>query len=264
MNTPDNQRAQTEKKSRYGMVIDIDKCTGCGNCMVACAIENNVPPAHPQTTPRTGITWIRVYEITNRLPFPDTKKAYLPVLCQQCDRHTPCESVCPQKAVQLDEKTGIVGQIPVRCLGCRYCMTACPYHARYFNWWDPVWPAGMEKTLNPDVSVRMRGVVEKCTFCHHRYHQAKEMAALEGRREIDPAKYIPACVEACPTGAIVFGDLEDPASEVSQLRKSDNSFRLLEQLGTEPKINYRSDRSWIHAVADQKVKDEKKETATIE
>jgi len=143
-------------------------------------------------------------------------------------------------------------------------MTACPYHARYFNWWDPVWPDGMAKTLNPDVSVRMRGVVEKCTFCHHRFHHAKEMAAASGKHEIDPSHYEPACVEACPTRAIAFGDLEDPSAEVSRLRLGKNSFRLLEQLGTDPKVHYRSDRSWIHSVADQKVNDEKKGLAIDE
>ena len=100
--------------------------------------------------------------------------------------------------MDVDPETGIVGQMPERCLGCRYCMTACPYHARYFNWWDPAWPAGMEKTLNPDVAPRMRGVVEKCNFCHGRLHAAKTKAAAAGKREIDPADYVPACVEACP------------------------------------------------------------------
>ena len=109
----------------------------------------------------------------------------------------------------MDPATGIVGQMPERCLGCRYCMAACPYHARYFNWWDPAWPAGMEKTLNPDVAPRMRGVVEKCNFCHGRWHRAKERAAAAGQNDIEPGDYVPACVEACPAGAIRFGDLND-------------------------------------------------------
>ena len=154
--------------TRYGMTIDIDKCTGCGACMVACAVENNVPPAGAEATDRKGITWIRVYKVDNGEEYPGKRSAFVPVLCQQCGHDTPCAHVCPQQAVDVDPATGIVGQMPERCLGCRYCMAACPYHARYFNWWDPEWPAGMEKTLNPDVAPRMRGVVEKCNFCHGR------------------------------------------------------------------------------------------------
>jgi menaquinone reductase, iron-sulfur cluster-binding subunit len=251
MNSTEERKAPA-RNSRYGMVIDVDKCTGCGNCMVACAIENNVPPARARADDRTGITWIRVYEISNGAAAPESKKGYLPLLCQQCDHHTPCQSVCPQNAVEMDPKTGIVGQIPSRCLGCRYCMTACPYHARYFNWWDPVWPEGMERTLNPDVSVRMRGVVEKCNFCSHRYHRAREEASARGAPSIDPSDYVPACVEACPTKAIVFGDLEDSGSEVAGLSKADDAFRLLEKLGTEPKVYYLSSEDWVHRAAERR------------
>jgi molybdopterin-containing oxidoreductase family iron-sulfur binding subunit len=157
--------------------------------------------------------------------------------------------VCPQQAVEVDPATGIVGQMPERCLGCRYCMAACPYHARFFNWWDPQWPAGMEKTLNPDVAPRMRGVVEKCNFCHGRWHAAKERAAAAGKPEIEAGAYVPACVESCPTGAIRFGDLKDAASEPAVAAKDAHSFRLLEKLGTEPKIYYHSKRDWVRQVA---------------
>lgn len=236
---------------RYGMFIDIDRCTGCGACMVACAVENNMPPAAPNSTDRTGTTWIRVYRVSNGAPFPHNRTAYIPVLCQQCGNETPCASVCPQNAVEPDPKTGIVGQVPQRCLGCRYCMAACPYHARYFNWWDPVWPAGMERTLNPDVAPRMRGVVEKCNFCHGRYHAARVKAAVSGKRNIDPADYRPACAQACPTGAICFGDLADKNSEVARLARTSGTFRLLEQLDTDPKIHYHSRRDWVRNVANQ-------------
>lgn len=234
---------------RYGMSIDIDRCTGCGACMMACAVENNIPAAPESANDRKGITWIRVYKIDNGEAWPDRRSAFVPVLCQQCGNETPCAHVCPQQAVDVDPKTGIVGQMPERCLGCRYCMAACPYHARYFNWWDPQWPAGMEKTFNPGATPRMRGVVEKCNFCLGRLHAARERAANAGKREIDPADYVPACVEACPTGAIQFGDLNDSGSTVARDAERPESFRILEKLGTEPKIHYRSKRDWVRRVA---------------
>jgi molybdopterin-containing oxidoreductase family iron-sulfur binding subunit len=240
-----------KKTSRYGMVIDVDRCTGCGACMVACAAENNCAPAPEKATDRTGITPMRVHAVSNGAQGTDRKVRFLPVLCMQCDQETPCQTVCPQQAVELDKASGIVFQMQQRCLGCRYCMTACPYHARYFNWWDPAWPPGMEKTLNPGVSPRMRGVVEKCNFCHARLHAATERAAAAGRKEIDPADYVPACVESCPTRAIVFGDLNDPESEASKQSKSAESFRLLARLGTGPKVYYRSQQPWMRALADR-------------
>lgn len=247
--TYENQKVRgkvfTNRKSRYGMVIDVDLCTGCGACMVACSVENNVAPGPISSNERTGITPIRVYRANNGLPYPDTQSVFFPISCQQCEHHTPCVSVCPQKAVEVDEATGIVGQIPVRCLGCRYCMTACPYHARYFNWWDPTWPGETVKTLNPDVSPRMRGVVEKCNFCFHRLQAAREKAAVEGKSEIDPRDYVPACVEACPVGAITFGDLLDESSEAAKISQDRNSFRLLENLGTGPKVYFHSEREWV-------------------
>ena len=218
---------QTAK--RYGMVIDVDRCYGCGACVVACAIENNVPPPPRTATQRTGVTPMNVFQIRSA-----AGAAFFPIMCQQCGEHTPCVSVCPQNAVDVDPKTGVVSQIAERCLGCRYCMAACPYHARYFNWWDPAWPQGMERTLNPDVAPRMRGVVEKCNFCHARFQTAKTKAAAAGKRDIDPADYVPACVEACPSGAIAFGD-------VASLDTA-GGIRLLERIGTEPKVWYRTKR----------------------
>ena len=235
---------------RYGMVIDLDRCTGCGACMVACAVENNVPPGDPAANERTGISWLRVYRMNDGQPLPETRTAFVPVPCQQCGAKTPCVSVCPQNAVEIDRSSGIVGQIPVRCLGCRYCMAACPYHARSFNWWDPVWPAGMKESLNPDVSTRTRGVVEKCNFCFHRLQAARAKAAAAGSREESPGDYLPACVEACPTSAFLFGDLDDPTSDVAKAAEGKVTFRLLEKLGTDPKGIYRAARPWIRQMAD--------------
>jgi molybdopterin-containing oxidoreductase family iron-sulfur binding subunit len=129
---------------------------------------------------------------------------------------------------------GIVAQIYHRCIGCRFCMAACPYNAKYFNWHSYQKEAPGQ---NPNVSVREKGVVEKCTFCHHRLQQARERALAE-KREFDPADYVPACAEACPARAIVFGDLADAASEVAQLARSPRAFKLQEELGTKPKVIY--------------------------
>jgi Fe-S-cluster-containing dehydrogenase component len=235
--------------ARYGMVIDLDRCTGCGACMIACAAENNVP-ALPQASARTGITPVLVRRVSNGMEGNAQREAFIPIMCAHCEHDTPCVKVCPQQAVEVDKATGIVMQMPQRCLGCRYCMTACPYHARYYNWWDPSWPTGMERSLNPGVAVRMRGVVEKCNLCHARFHGAKEKAAAAGRSEIDPADYIPACVESCPTGAIRFGNLADTNDPISQEVKSPEAFQLLARLGTAPKVYYKSREPWVRNLAE--------------
>jgi Fe-S-cluster-containing dehydrogenase component len=235
-----------ECEARYGMVINLDRCIGCGSCMVACAVENNVALTPAEADFKRGITWMRVAKSDNGKPFESFDSVRIPVPCQHCD-NPPCLSVCPVTAIEMDIHTGIITQIPARCMGCRYCMAACPYHTRFFNWWDPKWPS--DKALNPDVSPRMRGVAEKCNFCHGRLQRAKEKAALEGRKEIDPGEYITACAETCPSKAIVFGNLKDEASEVAKLTKSKHCFRLLESLKTAPKVYYYSERDWVSKVA---------------
>jgi molybdopterin-containing oxidoreductase family iron-sulfur binding subunit len=241
------ETAKTEGAARYGMVVDLDRCNGCGACTVACAVENNVPPGVERASERTGISWLRIQRVERA---DEARAAFVPMLCQQCGDKTPCASVCPQNAVELDPGSGIVAQVPVRCLGCRYCMAACPYHARSFNWWDPEWPGRLTETLNPEVSTRTRGVVEKCGFCSHRLQEARAALAAAGKDAGVPAQYVPACVEACPSAAIAFGNLDDPASEVARKAQAPGSFRLLARLGTGSKVYYHTERDWVRRLAD--------------
>jgi Fe-S-cluster-containing dehydrogenase component len=243
------KQGDNTKLARYGMVIDLDKCTGCGSCVVACAAENNVPVMYDESDKTRNINWIQIYTLTNGKEFPETQVVYLPRPCMQCD-NPPCVPVCPATATRKDPNTGIVSQIYTRCIGCRYCTAACPYHARDFNWFDPRFSQGMDRYLSPEVSVRTRGVVEKCTFCHHRLMRAKARAYSEGRRSLGEDEYTPACVEACPTKAITFGDLNNPRHKVSELIASPHVFRLLERLGTEPKVCYMSRKDWVRRMAD--------------
>ena len=243
---------------KYGMVIDLDKCTGCGTCMVACSVENNVSVRVDESDKERSIAWMQLFKITNGKEFPDTEVSYFPRPCMHCEEdgrgghHPSCVSVCVANATKLDHYTGIVSQIYTRCIGCRYCQAACPYHARYFNWWDAYFPKGkgLERYLSPEVSPRMRGVIEKCSFCHHRLMRARNQAYAEGRKEIGENEYITACAEACPAQAITFGDLNNPKHKVYQLSKKPDAFRLLERLNTKPKVYYLSRKDWVRKKAD--------------
>ena len=131
-------------------------------------------------------------------------------------------------------------------------MASCPYHARYFNWYDPKWPGDLDRTLTPDVSTRPRGVVEKCSFCHHRWMKAKDEAIANGRDpwDLPDGAYVTACTDACPNGAITFGDLKNPKHKVHELIQSPYAFRLLERLGTDPQVYYLSRREWVRREGD--------------
>jgi molybdopterin-containing oxidoreductase family iron-sulfur binding subunit len=218
------------------MAIDMDRCTGCQACVVACKVENNVPFSSPEEAAKgREIAWIQILpEIEGE--FPEVRARYTPVLCMHCDK-PPCVPVCPTGATYMSESTGIVGQIYPRCIGCRYCAIACPYTIKFFNWTDPEWPEEMASRLPPDVSVRTRGVIEKCTFCSHRLTKARDQARAE-KRDLRDGDYRTACQEACPTKAITFGDLDDPDSQVAARVKSRRAHRLQEELGTEPKVYY--------------------------
>jgi menaquinone reductase, iron-sulfur cluster-binding subunit len=215
----------------WGMVIDLDRCTGCQACVMACKAENNVPAVGAKEAVRGRIiSWMQV--LTEEDEHSGEVKRFVPRPCLHCD-DPPCTKVCPVYATYRNPE-GIVAQIYARCIGCRFCMAACPYNAKYFNWYRYQKDAPGQ---NPDVSVRPKGVVEKCTFCHHRLQKAKARALAE-RRELAPGEYVPACAEACPARAIVFGDLSDQGSEVFRLARSSRAFRLQEQLGTKPKVIY--------------------------
>lgn len=236
---------------RFGMVIDLDKCTGCGACMMSCQAENNVAPQEDATNKLRSMTWLNIYRLSNGKPFPEHETVFLPRPCMQCGNPT-CVTVCPVVATEKNEEGGIVSQVTPRCIGCRYCMASCPYHARYFNWFDPYWPGDLKEALSPDVSTRPRGVVEKCTFCHHRYMQAKDKAIANGEDPfaLPEEAYQTACTEACPNGAITFGDLNNEEHKVYELKQSPYAFRLLERLGTEPQVYYYSKREWVRRLGD--------------
>ena len=217
--------------ARWGLVVDLDRCTACQACVVACKHENNVAFSTPEIAAEGRLmTWVQIVPVETR----DTS-AMLPLMCQHCDR-PPCADVCPTSATYLNPE-GIVAQIYPRCIGCRYCTNACPYAVKVFNWTTPEWPEPMQAMHNPDVSLRPKGVVEKCTFCHHRLMAARERARAAGR-ELAPDDYVPACVQTCPAEAMVFGDLDDPQSEVAALATSPRAFRWMEELGTKPKVIY--------------------------
>ena len=221
--------------ARWGMSIDLDRCTGCGNCMAACHQENNLAAVGAaETQENRAFHWLRVLrEVAGE--GDDLAVTYKPVLCVQCD-DPPCVRVCPVHATYRNEE-GIVGQVYSRCIGCRYCMAACPYNAKVFNWYEPQWPGDLARKANPDVSLRPKGVVEKCTFCHHRVIRAREQARAE-ERDIHDGEVTTACAESCPAQAIVFGDLDDPDSRVARLARSPRASRPHADLGTRPKVIY--------------------------
>ena len=180
--------------------------------------------------------WIRV-ERYYEGEFPDVSVKFRPVMCQQCDA-APCEPVCPTYASHHTAE-GLNAQVYNRCIGTRYCANACPYNVRFFDFFNPQWPKPLHLQFNPDVSIREVGVMEKCTFCVQRINAA-EIAAKADKRELKDGDLKPACVQSCAAKALVFGDLNDPESEVSRLSKSPRGAKLLEELGTKPVVTYLS------------------------
>jgi molybdopterin-containing oxidoreductase family iron-sulfur binding subunit len=222
-------------KPRWAMVIDLDRCTGCEACVVACHAENNVRISGQEESSRgRAINWIRIERYFEG-EYPNIRARFMPVLCQHC-QEAPCEPVCPVYATYHNEE-GLNAQIYNRCVGTRYCANNCPYDVRFFNFFDPAWPDPLGKSLNPEVSVRGRGVMEKCTFCIQRIRKGEQQAKDENRPLRD-GDVVTACVQSCPARAMTFGNINDPASEVSRLAQSNRGFKLLEDLGTRPAVIY--------------------------
>ncbi|MFZ5826263.1 MAG: sulfate reduction electron transfer complex DsrMKJOP subunit DsrO [Bacillota bacterium] len=198
---------------RYGMLVDIDKCTMCQACTISCKAENNIPD---------GMFWGQVRTVPNNKPYPDYRVTPLPMPCMHCD-DAPCVNACPVSAT-YKRPDGIVAIDYDKCIGCKYCIAACPYGARTFNK-ETAWVevGGKPGWYNAEVPIRPRGVVEKCTFCSHR---------------IDAGNMTPACVAACPSGARFFGDLDDPNSEVAKQIEANKARQLRPELGAQPKCFY--------------------------
>ncbi len=222
-------------KHRWALAVDLDRCNGCGACVAACHVENNIPTVGAeQVANGREMSWIRVQRYFTGTP--DAPRAvFVPSMCQQCGS-APCETVCPSYATYHTDD-GLNAQVYNRCIGTRYCSNNCPYVARRFNWFQRVYPAPEKFGLNPDVSVRERGVMEKCTFCVQRIRDVEERAKLAGEPVKDGAIQ-PACAQTCAPQAMVFGDLNDPNSAVAKLARNSRAYRLLEELGTQPGVTY--------------------------
>ena len=227
---------------RWGMAVDLDRCNGCGQCVTACHAENNISTVGAQQASLGRVKhWMRVERYWEG-EFPDVKLKFRPTMCQQCG-NAPCEPVCPTYASHHTED-GLNAQVYNRCIGTRYCANACPYNERFFDFFNPSWEKPLHLQLNPDVSLREVGVMEKCTFCVQRIRSTQTQAKADGRPVAD-GEIQPACVQGCAATALVFGDLDDHESAVARLAEQPRGSKLLGDLGTQPAVTYLSRQTQV-------------------
>ncbi len=225
----------------WGMTIDLTKCTGCSACVIACQAENNIPVVGKDEVRRNRhLHWIRIDRYFSECN-GHVDVAYQPMLCHHCD-NAPCETVCPVLAT-VHSKEGLNQQVYNRCVGTRYCSNNCPYKVRKFNWFNyPRIDDRYRLVLNPDVTVRSRGVMEKCSFCVQRIQEAKLAAKQEhtlSGKSTDSAIIVqPACQQSCPAGAITFGDMNNSESAIAHMLNDPRNYRVLEELNVRPSVSY--------------------------
>jgi molybdopterin-containing oxidoreductase family iron-sulfur binding subunit len=219
---------------RWAMVVDLDRCIGCNACAAACYAENNIGVVQKERILEgREMAWLQVQRYLD--DETGTRAIFLPMMCQHCD-NAPCESVCPVYAPHHN-KEGLNNQIYNRCIGTRFCSQNCPYKVRRFNWYTWPWPKPLNLQLNPDVTVRSKGVMEKCSFCVQRIKAAHNVAKNE-KRPIRDGEVVTACMQTCPTDAIAFGSLMDPQSRVRQLVDDPRAYQVMGYLNTKPAVIY--------------------------